>query len=229
MIGRRALPSSVGRTELPVTSRVDWRTLDPFDATVNFAHLPPPVRRVVGARQRRKPVLGLLPLAIVGLDHNGFVRFRGTSPRFVGRAAELGLLDGLLAEALAGEPVTALVCGEAGAGKTRLVSEVAEAARRRGTRTLVGSCTMVGGTSLALAPFAEALRPVVQELAMGAGDAGDRVAPRLARLVAAPMDAAAAIGTCRIRGRWGCPTSFDCSRRCSILWSTPRCPPAFWW
>lgn len=34
------------------------------------------------------------------MDHNGFVRFRGTSPRFVGRAAELGLLDGLLAEAL---------------------------------------------------------------------------------------------------------------------------------
>jgi DNA-binding CsgD family transcriptional regulator/tetratricopeptide (TPR) repeat protein len=126
------------------------------------------------------------------VDHNGLVRSRGTSPRFVGRAAELGLLDGLLAEALAGEPVTALVCGEAGAGKTRLVGEVVAAARGRGTRTLVGSCAMVGGTSLALAPFAEALRPVVQGLAMGARETGDRVAPRLARLVVAPMDAAAA-------------------------------------
>jgi DNA-binding CsgD family transcriptional regulator/tetratricopeptide (TPR) repeat protein len=113
------------------------------------------------------------------------------SPRFVGRAAELRLLDGLFAEAWAGDPVTTLVRGEAGAGKTRLVSEVAAAARGRGRRTLVGSCTMVGGTSLALAPFVEALRPVVQD-AMGATGGVGRVAPRLARLVGAPADTAAA-------------------------------------
>ena len=63
-----------------------------------------------------------------------------------------------------------LVCGEAGSGKSRLVGEVAAAARGRGIRALVGSCTMVGATSLAFAPFAEALRPVVQELALEGSD-----------------------------------------------------------
>jgi DNA-binding CsgD family transcriptional regulator/tetratricopeptide (TPR) repeat protein len=97
------------------------------------------------------------------------------------------VLDELLREAWAGAPVTVLVCGEAGAGKTRLVSEVAAMVREGGTRTLVGSCTMVGRTSLAFAPFAEAFRPVVRELGIGGGEGGGRVAPRLARLVAAPV------------------------------------------
>ena len=93
----------------------------------------------------------------------GLVQARGTSPEFVGRAAELQLLDELLTEVQAGEPVVAIICGEAGSGKTRLVGEVAAAASGRGMRALTGSCTMVGATSLAFAPFAEALRPVVQE------------------------------------------------------------------
>jgi class 3 adenylate cyclase len=38
---------------------------------------------------------------------------------FVGRAVELGLLEELLGQARAGESVTVLICGEAGAGKTR--------------------------------------------------------------------------------------------------------------
>jgi len=107
----------------------------------------------------------------------------------VGRTAELRLLDELLGDARAGEPVAVLVCGEAGSGKTRLVGEVAAAALAEGIRTLVGSCTMVGRTSLAFAPFAEAFRPVVKEL--GIADAVEgRVASRLARLVAAPVDEA---------------------------------------
>lgn len=128
------------------------------------------------------------------LDDNGFVGSRGTSPRFVGRAEELRVLDGLLAGARAGEPVTVLVCGEAGSGKTRLVHEVAAAARGRGMRTLGGSCIMVGGTALALAPFVESLRPVVHELAMDAGNGRNGAASRLARLVGAPAEPAAANG-----------------------------------
>jgi DNA-binding NarL/FixJ family response regulator/tetratricopeptide (TPR) repeat protein len=143
-----------------------------------------------GVRFAVRPVAGLSQ-RVVWVDENGLVRFRGTSPRFVGRATELAVLDELLGEARAGEPVTVLVCGEAGAGKTRLVSEVAAAVRERGTRTLVGSCTMVGRTSLAFAPFAEAFRPVVRELGIGGAEGGGRVAPRLARLVAAPVGGAA--------------------------------------
>jgi hypothetical protein len=135
--------------------------------------------------------VAVLSQRVVCVDENGLVRFRGTSPRFVGRATELAVLDELLGEARAGEPVTVLVCCEAGAGKTRLVSEVATAVRERGTRTLVGSCMMVGRTSLAFAPFAEAFRPVVRELGIGGGEGAGRVAPRLARLVAVPVSGVA--------------------------------------
>jgi DNA-binding NarL/FixJ family response regulator len=102
----------------------------------------------------------------------------------VGRVVELGLLDQLLDETREGAPVTVLICGEAGAGKTRLVDEVAARSRDRGTRTLVGNCTAVGHRSFAFAPFVEALRPVVQELAIRGGDGGELVGPGLARLVA---------------------------------------------
>jgi DNA-binding NarL/FixJ family response regulator/tetratricopeptide (TPR) repeat protein len=95
----------------------------------------------------------------------------------VGREAELRLLQEFLTERQDAPAVTALVCGEAGAGKSRLINEAVAAARDRGTRTLVGSCMMVGGTSLALASFAEALRH------MAAPDSGEPLAPRLARLV----------------------------------------------
>jgi DNA-binding CsgD family transcriptional regulator len=118
------------------------------------------------------------------------VRPQGTGPRFVGRAAERALLDELLGEARSGEPVTVLVCGEAGAGKTRLVTEMAGAAASSGTRTLVGSCTPVGRRSFAFAPFVEAFRPVVRKAAGGGDDAGP-VGPRLTRLVSGAGDGAA--------------------------------------
>jgi DNA-binding NarL/FixJ family response regulator/tetratricopeptide (TPR) repeat protein len=104
---------------------------------------------------------------------------------------ELELLDELLGEARAGEPVTVLICGEAGAGKTRLVDEVVAAARDRGTRTLEGSCAPVGGTSFAFAPFVGALRPVVEKLVTRGPDSGRSVAPGLARLVSGPVEGAA--------------------------------------
>ncbi|MDD9371057.1 MAG: AAA family ATPase, partial [Acidimicrobiales bacterium] len=90
------------------------------------------------------------------MDETDAVRPRGTSARFVGRLAERALLDELLAAARAGEPVTALVCGEAGAGKTRLVTELMADAGTAGTPALVGSCTAVGRRSFAFAPFVEA-------------------------------------------------------------------------
>ena len=92
----------------------------------------------------------------------------------MGRAGELALFDELVDEARAGEPVTVFVCGEAGAGKTRLVTEATAVARDRGTRTLVGSCTAVGRRSFAFAPFVEALGPLVREDAPAEGTVGAR-------------------------------------------------------
>lgn len=43
---------------------------------------------------------------------------------FVGRAAELDRMDELLGDAEAGRPVVMLVSGDAGVGKTRLISEL---------------------------------------------------------------------------------------------------------
>jgi DNA-binding CsgD family transcriptional regulator/tetratricopeptide (TPR) repeat protein len=96
------------------------------------------------------------------------------------------LFDELLGEARAGEPVTVFVCGEAGAGKTRLVSEATAVARDGGARTLVGSCTAVGRRSFAFAPFVEALGPLVREPASGGGHGGSPVGPGLVRLVSGP-------------------------------------------
>ena len=124
------------------------------------------------------------------LGENEFMRPRGTSPRFVGRVVELSLLGELVDEARAGSPVTVIICGEAGVGKSRLVAEVTAAARDQGTLTLAGSCSAVGRTSFAFAPFAEALRPLARELTPAGGDSsGGRVAPRLFRLVSGSAEA----------------------------------------
>jgi MoxR-like ATPase len=59
------------------------------------------------------------------------------SRRFVGRSQELARLRQLLARAADGTPLVALIGGEAGVGKTRLVEQLA-AARGQGVRVLRG-------------------------------------------------------------------------------------------
>src|SRR3954462_13422520 len=74
---------------------------------------------------------------------------------FVGRARELGALQRALDAARAGHGASVLVAGEAGIGKTRLVSELG--ARAEGFEVLLGGCLDLVGTELAYQPFAEAL------------------------------------------------------------------------
>jgi len=57
-----------------------------------------------------------------------------TTGRFVGRTKELARLHQLLARAAAGEPLVALVGGEAGVGKTRLVEQLAATAGEQGVQ-----------------------------------------------------------------------------------------------
>ncbi|MDQ0578637.1 BTAD domain-containing putative transcriptional regulator [Streptomyces rishiriensis] len=61
-----------------------------------------------------------------------------TGSQFVGRAAELAVLDGATGDALAGAPAVVEVVGEPGIGKTRLLGELGERARARGFVTLAG-------------------------------------------------------------------------------------------
>ncbi|HWB35640.1 MAG TPA: AAA family ATPase, partial [Rugosimonospora sp.] len=74
------------------------------------------------------------------------------SPVFVGRRGELDRFRSLVEQAVAGTSAVALVAGEAGVGKSRLVDEVARLATGRGVRVLVGGCVDLGGNGIPLAP-----------------------------------------------------------------------------
>ena len=78
----------------------------------------------------------------------------------VGRAGELGELEGALAAARAGRGAAVLVAGEAGIGKTRLAAELARRAREAGFGTLLGRSIDLVGTELPYQPLAEALRSI---------------------------------------------------------------------
>ena len=66
--------------------------------------------------------------------------------KLVGRQAELARLRALLDEAAAGMPVVALVGGDAGLGKTRLVTELSQQARQAGFTVLTGRCAELADT-----------------------------------------------------------------------------------
>jgi DNA-binding CsgD family transcriptional regulator len=89
---------------------------------------------------------------------------RMSSPVLVGRAEQLASLDAALDRARAGGPAALLIGGEAGIGKTRLVSEFAAAAGEAGARVLVGGCLDLGADGLPFAPFAAVLRELVRGL-----------------------------------------------------------------
>jgi DNA-binding CsgD family transcriptional regulator len=79
----------------------------------------------------------------------------------VGRDGELGRLLALLDDAEAGRSVVALVSGDAGVGKTRLISEVTRLAAGRGFTVLSGQCAELGD-SVPYLPLADALRGAAQ-------------------------------------------------------------------
>ena len=86
--------------------------------------------------------------------------------RMVGRDDELGRLLTLLDDAEAGRSVAALVSGDAGVGKTRLVSEVTRLAEGRGFTVLSGQCAELGD-SVPYLPLADALRGAAQSTGSG--------------------------------------------------------------
>src|SRR6266567_1630091 len=77
--------------------------------------------------------------------------------QLIGRERELGRLVALLDQAAAGEPIVALVSGDAGIGKTRLIAELAARAAARDVTVLSGRCAELGD-SVPYLPLADALR-----------------------------------------------------------------------
>jgi hypothetical protein len=106
------------------------------------------------------------------------------SPVFIGRHEEMTSLASLMRRAGGGEPAFALIGGEAGVGKTRLVRELAGRASGAGFLVLTGQCVELGAEGLPLAPLVDALRTLArttppEALADVLGPAG----PGLARLL----------------------------------------------
>jgi DNA-binding CsgD family transcriptional regulator len=82
---------------------------------------------------------------------------RVSGGRLVGRDGELRRLLDLLDDAADGHPTHALISGDAGVGKTRLVAELATRAAGRGFTVLSGRCAELGD-SIPYLPLADALR-----------------------------------------------------------------------
>jgi hypothetical protein len=79
---------------------------------------------------------------------------------FVGRAAELGRLHAAFDAAKAGDAIALCIAGEAGVGKTRLVTRFAEQVSHAGGQVLLGGCIDLGEGSFAVrARDSSAARP----------------------------------------------------------------------
>ena len=114
--------------------------------------------------------------AAAGVAHNPFV----------GREDDLARLVAAYDAASSGSPRIVLVAGEAGIGKTRLLSELGTAVDEASGRVLIGGCLDLADGGLPLLPLAEALRGLARttswpELEEMLGP----VRPQLARLVPA--------------------------------------------
>src|ERR1700722_4721700 len=95
----------------------------------------------------------------------------------VGRDAELGRLRARLDDAAAGRAVAALIGGDAGVGKSRLVTEVSSIAASQGFTVLCGQCAEIGD-SVPYLPFADAIRSASADV-----EAAVKARPVLARLL----------------------------------------------
>jgi DNA-binding CsgD family transcriptional regulator len=89
---------------------------------------------------------------------------RASSPVLVGRDEQMAALEAALASARQGGPSAVLLGGEAGVGKSRLVSDFAEAAAAAGACVLTGGCLELGTDGLPFAPFTAIIRELVHEV-----------------------------------------------------------------
>lgn len=95
-------------------------------------------------------------------DTMGVMVAPAVSPAMVGRQSQIDELRSALDETDRGHCVTALVGGEAGAGKTRLVTEFA-ATLPEDVCTVTGLCVELGSDGVAYAPIAGVMRALVAE------------------------------------------------------------------
>ncbi|WP_369370530.1 AAA family ATPase [Promicromonospora sp. Populi] len=103
---------------------------------------------------------------------------RSTTIPLVSRQEQVASLLLAVGRASAGRPGLVLVGGDAGVGKTRLISHVAQAAGQAGASAVVVHCVDLGQVGIPYLPFTDALTQ------LQAGAAGPEAAARVAELVA---------------------------------------------
>ena len=80
----------------------------------------------------------------------------------MGRREELAALQAALAQARDGVGALALIAGDAGLGKSRLIAELAAGAERDGMTVMIGECLPLGDGELPYAPIMAALRSLLR-------------------------------------------------------------------
>ncbi len=147
----------------------------------------------------------------------GDVPRRVSSPIFVGRVAERAALSEALERASAGQPGIVLISGEAGVGKSRLLTELTTLSAGMGVTAVGGLCVDVAAGTFPYAPFVDIVRDLhsakltaalpasaraelgrlVPEIAPQAGDRSGGVQGGQGRLFAAVRDLLAVASTSR--------------------------------
>src|SRR6476646_6034231 len=97
----------------------------------------------------------------------------GAPPLLLGRQRDVAELDGALELAEQGTPQVVLVGGDAGIGKTTLVSDLERRAAGRGFTVATGHCLDIEA-GMSFAPVVEAVRPLLA----GVGDLQSRPSAR---------------------------------------------------
>ena len=108
-----------------------------------------------------RPGKGLHLSAAAGMMDDVPALHSTTTP-LVGRDDELDQLAGLVGIGATAVSCAVLLAGDAGVGKTRLLSELRDRADRSGWRTLVGHCLDFGDSALPYLPFTEILGRLAQ-------------------------------------------------------------------
>lgn len=177
-----------------------------------------------------KRELGIQPSAETGTLYDEIARAGTATDRasradvatmpFVGRRDELTRLQSAMREGLRGRGRFALVLGEAGMGKSRVLEAVLAEARREGALALVGRCRE-GGAASPLAPWSEIARAPIAALPGHEAEAAQaraaQIFPELGARAKPPC--ASTAPACCSRP---CAAGSATSRKSSRCWSRSR-------
>ena len=170
--GRQVEALQVLRTHREALS--DELGLDPGPAVADLelAVLRQDPTVVAAARSAQTVAAAPAPAHLPALDGPGDRSVE--SEPLIGRDDELAALTGLLERAESGRPQFAVLVGDAGIGKTRLVAELSTVAQRRGFLVLSGRCSSDEGAP-PLWPWVSVLRTLLRILPDADGLTPDRL------------------------------------------------------